>query len=95
MNEDYKQLIPLWFAEDIGEGDHTTLACIPETAMGKSQLIIKENGVIAGVEVAREIFKTFDPFTIFNGFSRASAIICLISAAPSIPFFVNDTNFSL
>jgi len=68
MNEDYKQLIPLWFAEDIGEGDHTTLACIPETAMGKSQLIIKENGVIAGVEVAREIFKTFDPTLKMNVF---------------------------
>jgi nicotinate-nucleotide pyrophosphorylase (carboxylating) len=68
MNEDYKQLIPLWFAEDIGEGDHTTLACIPETALGKSQLIIKENGVIAGVEVAREIFKTFDPTLKMNVF---------------------------
>lgn len=68
MNEDYKQLIPLWFAEDIGEGDHTTLACIPETAVGKSQLIIKENGVIAGVEVAREIFKTFDPTLKMNVF---------------------------
>lgn len=68
MNEDYKQLIPLWFAEDIGEGDHTTLACIPETALGKSQLIIKENGVIAGVKVAREIFKTFDPTLKMNVF---------------------------
>ncbi|HOJ65526.1 MAG TPA: carboxylating nicotinate-nucleotide diphosphorylase [Paludibacteraceae bacterium] len=68
MNEDYKQLIPLWFAEDIGDGDHTTLACIPETALGKSQLIIKENGVIAGVEVAREIFKTFDPTLKMNVF---------------------------
>ncbi|GHT17257.1 nicotinate-nucleotide diphosphorylase (carboxylating) [Bacteroidia bacterium] len=58
---DYKKFIPLWFAEDIGEGDHTTLASIPENAVGKSQLIIKDNGILAGVEVAREIFKTFDP----------------------------------
>ena len=59
--DDYKQFIPLWFAEDIGDGDHTTLACIPADAMGKSQLIIKEDGVLAGVDVAREIFHAFDP----------------------------------
>ncbi|MDR2854488.1 MAG: carboxylating nicotinate-nucleotide diphosphorylase [Prevotellaceae bacterium] len=58
---DYKKLIPLWFAEDIGDGDHTTLSAIPEEAVGKSQLIIKEDGILAGVEVAQEIFKTFDP----------------------------------
>ncbi len=59
--DDYKQFIPLWFAEDIGDGDHTTLSSIPADAVGKSQLIIKENGVLAGVEVAREIFRAFDP----------------------------------
>ena len=61
MTNDFEQLISLWFAEDIGDGDHTTLSCIPATAVGKSQLIIKENGVLAGVEVAREIFRAFDP----------------------------------
>ena len=55
------RLIDLSFAEDIGDGDHTTLSCIPETAMGKSRLIIKEEGIIAGVEMAREIFHRFDP----------------------------------
>ena len=54
-------MIPAWFAEDIGDGDHTTLSSIPADAMGKSQLIIKEDGVLCGVEVAREIFKAFDP----------------------------------
>lgn len=58
---DYKQFISLWFAEDIGDGDHTTLSSIPADAMGTSRLIIKEEGVIAGVEVAREIFNAFDP----------------------------------
>lgn len=58
---DYKQFIDLWFAEDIGDGDHTTLSCIPATAVGTSQLIIKENGVLAGVEVAKSIFHAFDP----------------------------------
>ncbi len=55
------ELIDLAFAEDIGDGDHTTLCCIPATAMGKSRLLIKEPGVLAGVEVAREIFRRFDP----------------------------------
>ncbi len=61
MNELIDQLIALSFAEDIGDGDHTTLSCIPATAMGKSRLIIKEEGIIAGVEMAREIFHRFDP----------------------------------
>ena len=61
MTKDFKQLIDLWFAEDIGDGDHTTLSCIPADAQGKSQLIIKENGVLAGVEIARQIFASFDP----------------------------------
>ena len=61
MNEIINQLITLSFAEDIGDGDHTTLSCIPDTAMGKSRLIIKEEGILAGVEMAREIFHRFDP----------------------------------
>ena len=55
------ELIRLAFAEDIGDGDHTTLCCIPATEMGKSQLIVKEDGVLAGVEMAERIFHTFDP----------------------------------
>jgi len=61
MTDNFEQLINLWFAEDIGDGDHTTLSCIPATAIGKSQLIVKEDGVLAGVEVARQIFNAFDP----------------------------------
>ncbi|MDO9634612.1 MAG: carboxylating nicotinate-nucleotide diphosphorylase [Paludibacter sp.] len=61
MTNEFEQLISLWFSEDIGDGDHTTLSCIPESAKGKSQLIIKENGILAGVEVARQIFYAFDP----------------------------------
>ena len=55
------KLIDLAFAEDIGDGDHTTLCCIPEDAMGRSRLLIKEDGVLAGVEVAKEVFRRFDP----------------------------------
>ncbi len=55
------RLIDLSFAEDIGDGDHTTLCCIPEDAMGQSRLIIKEDGILAGIEVAKEVFRRFDP----------------------------------
>lgn len=61
MNELIDRLIDLAFAEDIGDGDHTTLSCIPATAMGKSKLLIKEAGVLAGIEIAKEIFHRFDP----------------------------------
>ena len=55
------RLIDLAFAEDIGDGDHTTLCCIPKEAMGKSKLLIKEEGILAGVEIAKEVFRRFDP----------------------------------
>ncbi len=61
MNELIDKLIDLAFAEDIGDGDHTTLSCIPATATGKSKLLIKEAGVLAGIEIAKEIFHRFDP----------------------------------
>lgn len=55
------RLIDLAFAEDIGDGDHTTLCCIPEEAAGRSHLLIKEEGILAGVRVAKEVFNRFDP----------------------------------
>ena len=61
VDELVDRLIDLSFAEDIGDGDHTTLCCIPEDAMGKSHLLIKEDGILAGVEIAKEVFRRFDP----------------------------------
>lgn len=61
VNELEERLIDLAFAEDIGDGDHTTLCCIPEDAMGKSHLLIKDNGILAGVEIAKKVFNRFDP----------------------------------
>ena len=55
------KLIELAFAEDIGDGDHTTLCCIPKDAMGKSHLLIKEDGILAGIELAKKVFAKFDP----------------------------------
>ncbi|MBF6628576.1 MAG: carboxylating nicotinate-nucleotide diphosphorylase [Proteiniphilum sp.] len=65
MNMEEKELISdlikLAFAEDIGDGDHTTLSSIPGTVSGSSKLLIKEEGILAGVDVAREVFRMFDP----------------------------------
>ena len=54
-------LLTLAFAEDVGDGDHTTLSTIPADAMGKQRLIVKEPGIIAGVEMAKKVFDKFDP----------------------------------
>ncbi len=56
-----EQLIDLAFAEDIRDGDHTTLSIIPASEYGRQQLIIKEEGIVAGVEIARMVFERFDP----------------------------------
>ena len=55
------ELIRLAFAEDVGDGDHTTLSTIPAEARGRQRLIIKEEGILAGVDVARRVFEYFDP----------------------------------
>ena len=55
------RLIDLSFSEDIGDGDHTTLCCIPDDAMGRQRLLIKEEGILAGMRIAKEIFHRFDP----------------------------------
>ena len=47
--------------EDIGDGDHSSLACVPEAAKGKAKLIIKDEGILAGVELAEKIFNHYDP----------------------------------
>lgn len=53
-------------AEDLGDGDHTSLACIPADAQGKARLLVKEPGIIAGIEIARRVFEKVDKKTIFT-----------------------------
>lgn len=55
------ELLDLAFAEDLGDGDHTTLSTIPAEAMGRSRLIIKENGILSGVDIARKVLHRVDP----------------------------------
>ena len=54
-------LLTLAFAEDVGDGDHTTLSTIPADEQGRQRLIIKEEGILAGVDIARKVFEKFDP----------------------------------
>ncbi len=61
-----EQLIVNALAEDIGDGDHSTLASIPPDAKGKAVLKIKEDGILAGVEVAQKIFQHMEPGIIFH-----------------------------
>ncbi|HPT14626.1 MAG TPA: carboxylating nicotinate-nucleotide diphosphorylase [Bacteroidales bacterium] len=63
------QIISEALREDIGSGDHTSLSTIPGTARGKARLLVKEDGILAGVDVAREVFRQVDPditITIFK-----------------------------
>lgn len=64
------QLLDLAFAEDLGDGDHTTLSTIPADAMGRSRLIIKEDGVLAGVEIAEKVLHKVDPSIKMEVFIR-------------------------
>lgn len=61
VNELIDELIKLSFKEDIGDGDHTTLSSIPADAIGKQKLLVKEEGILAGVEIAKKVFAAFDP----------------------------------
>ena len=60
------QFISSAFLEDIGDGDHSTLAAIPEAATSSAQLIVKDDGILAGVELAKIIFAHFDSTLVFN-----------------------------
>ena len=66
-------LIDLAFAEDIGEGDHTTLCSIPADAIGKANLIIKESGILAGVEIGVNVFHKLDPHLTVDVFINDGA----------------------
>ena len=61
-----EELIELAIREDIGDGDHTSLATIPADARGKMQLLVKQDGIIAGIEVARMVFDRLDGSVAFD-----------------------------
>lgn len=65
-DEQLTQLITSGLAEDIGDGDHSTLSCIPAGVRGEGVLKIKEDGILAGIEVAGKVFKQVDPSSVLN-----------------------------
>jgi len=71
------ELIKQAFAEDLGDGDHTSMATIPESAQGKVELIAKDSGIVAGVEVAAMVFKELD-----NNFKIN---IFIVDGSPIVP----------
>jgi nicotinate-nucleotide pyrophosphorylase (carboxylating) len=66
FSEQLHRLVDSALREDVGDGDHSTLSCIPADAKGKAVLKIKQNGIVAGVEVAKEIFRYKQPSSIFS-----------------------------
>lgn len=88
MKEELNTFIEFALNEDIREGDHTSLACIPNTAIGKAQLLVKENGVLAGMEVAQAIFEKVNPDIQFfplmkDGESMTIGNVAFIVEGPS------------
>jgi nicotinate-nucleotide pyrophosphorylase (carboxylating) len=61
FNKEIDLIITNAIREDVGEGDHSSLACIPEDAMGKAKLLVKDTGIIAGIDFARQVFNFVDP----------------------------------
>ncbi len=75
FNEQLHKLIDNALKEDVGDGDHSTLSCIPADVKSKAELKIKQDGVLAGLEVAREIFSYKEPSAIFTAFKEDGAEI--------------------
>ncbi|HRV54594.1 MAG TPA: nicotinate-nucleotide diphosphorylase (carboxylating), partial [Mangrovimonas sp.] len=60
FNKELELIIANAIREDVGDGDHSSLACIPATAQGKAKLLVKDKGVLAGVEFAKMVFRYVD-----------------------------------
>jgi nicotinate-nucleotide pyrophosphorylase (carboxylating) len=70
FDEHLQILVTAALKEDIGDGDHSTLSCIPPGARGKAVLKIKQEGILAGMEVAEKIFRKMDPKAVFTPFKK-------------------------
>lgn len=66
FQEEIDLIISNALREDVGEGDHSSLACIPEHATGRARLLVKDSGVLAGVDFARQVFQKADPGLLFQ-----------------------------
>ena len=75
-------LLNLAFAEDVGDGDHTTLSTIPAEARGKSRLLIKEEGILSGVNIARQVLAKIDPELKMEVFINDGEAVMTANAYP-------------
>lgn len=89
MNID--QLIKTALQEDIGDGDHSSLSCIPENAVGRAKLLVKESGILAGVEIAKKVFKQVDPLLIFEQVMKDGDVI----KPGDIAFYIEGSSQSI
>lgn len=85
------ELIDNALREDIGDGDHSTLSCVPATAIGKAQLLVKEDGILAGIELAEIIFKRFDPSLQIEIFLKDGAAV----KSGDVAFIVSGSSRSI
>ena len=69
------EIITKALREDVGEGDHTSLSTIPASALGKARLLVKEDGVLAGVEIARKVFYQTDDRIVMEQFIQDGALV--------------------
>jgi nicotinate-nucleotide pyrophosphorylase (carboxylating) len=90
-NEILREFILKSLAEDLGDGDHSSLACIPETATGKAKLLIKEKGLLAGIRVARELFSTIDKDLNFDAILEDGRAV----VAGDIAFYISGRQQSI
>jgi nicotinate-nucleotide pyrophosphorylase (carboxylating) len=90
-NEILREFILKSLAEDLGDGDHSSLACIPATATGKAKLLIKEKGLLAGIRVARELFSTIDKDLNFDAVSEDGRAV----VAGDIAFYISGRQQSI
>lgn len=68
LTKEADELIDIGIKEDLGDGDHTSLSCIPNDAKGQAKLLVKEKGILAGVEIAKLVFAKIDPTIKFSQF---------------------------
>ena len=91
FQEEVDLIIANALREDVGDGDHSSLACIPPNASGKAQLLIKDEGILAGVDFARQVFQKVDPDLHFEERISDGAPV----AYGDIAFFVSGSSQSI
>lgn len=75
ITEQIRHLIQMTLKEDIGDGDHSSLSCIPATAQGEMKLLVKQDGVLCGVDVAREVLRQVDESIVMQQFMNDGDLV--------------------